>query len=253
MLQVTEASFARQVLRAAGPVLVCFGTRACPGRQALRPVLAGVSEVFAGRLQVATVLIDRATLLAEQFVVVASPTLMVFAGGDRQAQVVGFIPPGLVRMLAGEVAEGAVTGDSFWSPVEARFEDAVLIPQLEGWGFTVQRQVACTRTGTSTPQRGRIDLLVCDGSVGTPITLIESKRRIRDEADLHQAALQAATYARSLALPTFLVAAPRGIWVYRCGRAGFGCVRHFTSLELHQAPELLHQLLLELRPLAPAG
>jgi hypothetical protein len=245
---VTETTFARHVLRAELPVLVCFGARACPGRLALRPALERVSATRQGRLRVATVLTDRAPLLVEQYGVVASPTLMAFAHGDRQGQVIGFIPDGLLDLLADDVIRGAVADDTFWSPVEERFEEAALIPLIQGWGLTIQRQVACALPGRNRAQRGRIDLLVYDRPEHPPLTLIESKRRIWGDGDLQQAALQAAAYARSLALTSFVVAAPCGLWVYRCDGEGSRCVRHFTSLELHEAPERPHQLLLQLRP-----
>lgn len=243
ILRVTEATFTRHILRSEHPVLVCFGTRACPGRQALHPALERVSTGYLGRLQVATVLVDHAPLLAEQYGVVASPTLMVFTHGERQGQVVGFIPEGLLHLLADEVVQGAVTGDRFWSPIEERFEDAVLLPQLQRWGFAVQRQVTCPLPGRNVAQRGRIDLLVYDDPQARPLTLIESKRQISADADLQQAARQATAYARSLALASFIVAAPRGLWSYRSDGETFRCVRHVSSLELHEAPERLHQLL----------
>jgi thioredoxin 1 len=249
---VTEATFARHVLRAELPVLVCFGARACPGRLALRPALERVGAARQGLLLVATALTDRAPLLVEQYGVVASPTLMVFTHGDRQGQVVGFISQGLLDLLADDVIRGAVAGDTFWSPVEERFEDAALIPLLQGWGLGVERQVACALPGANKAQRGRIDLLVYDRPGGPPLTLIESKRQIRGDDDLRQAAFQAAAYARSLALASFVVAAPRGLWVYRCDGGRPRCARHFTSLELHEAPERLRQLLLQLRPPAAA-
>lgn len=133
-------------------------------------------------------LVDRAPLLAEQGGVVASPTLMVFQHGDRQAQVVGFIPAGLLDLFADEIVRGAVTGDIRWSPVEERLEDTGLIPLLQRWGFTFQRQeVPCALTGRPNQQRGRIDLLVYDRSQEQPLTRIESKRQIRGDQELHQA------------------------------------------------------------------
>ncbi|NTU81001.1 MAG: hypothetical protein HGA45_16740 [Chloroflexales bacterium] len=165
MLAVTEATFTRHVLHAELPVLACFGARRCPARQALRPALTQVAEQYRGQLLVASVLVDHAPLLAEQCGVVASPTLMVFQHGDRQSQVRGFLADGLVRLLADEVVGGAVRGDTFWSPVEERFEDMVLIPLIQRWGCVFQRQVACALPGRPTPQRGRIDLRVqlCGG------------------------------------------------------------------------------------------
>ena len=43
MRLVTEATFARQVLRADLPVLVCFGARACQARRVMLPALESVA------------------------------------------------------------------------------------------------------------------------------------------------------------------------------------------------------------------
>jgi thiol-disulfide isomerase/thioredoxin len=246
LLHVTEATFARQILRSQLPVLACFGTRQCPARQALIPSLEQIAISYRGQLLVAMVLVDHAPLLAEQWGVAASPTLLVFHHGERQGQVVGFIPSGLLDLLAEDVAQGAVSGDVRWNPVEAQFEDAVLLPLLHGWGWVVQRQVACVFPKRPRALRGRIDLLVYAKPQGPPLTLIESKRQIRGEPDLRQAVGQAAAYAHSLGLPSFVIAAPRGVWVYRTAGEQPAYVRHFTSLALHQAPEELQQLLLAL-------
>jgi thioredoxin 1 len=246
MLTVTESTFGRQVLRAELPALVCFGTRPCPGRRALAPALARSAAALRGRLLVASVLLDRAPLLAEQLGVVASPTLMVFQHGERQGQVIGFIPEGLLQLLADEAAAGAVAGDRFWSPVEERFEDLVLIPLLQRWGFTFERQAPCALAGGLKGRRGRIDLLVYDGPAGRPLTLIESKRQIRGEQELREAASQANAYAQSLGLASFVVAAPRGLWIYRRDGARSACVARLSSLELQQAPERPRRLLLQL-------
>lgn len=227
-------------------MIVCFGMRACPGLRALLPALEGIEAAYSGRLLVATVLLDDAPFLAEQYGVAASPTLMVFQHGDRQSQVVGFIPGGLLGLLAEEVARGDISGDSLWSPVEERFEDTVLIPLLGGWGLTVQRQVACPLPGRNKAQRGRIDLLVYDHPERQPLTLVESKRQIRGEEELRQAAAQAAAYARSLTLRSFFVAAPRGLWAYSCDAQRSIPIQHITSLELHQAPDRARRLLLQL-------
>jgi thioredoxin 1 len=246
MIAVTEASFARRVLRAELPVLVCFGARACAGRRALQPALERLSALHQGRLLVAMALLDHAPLLADQYGVALSPTLAVFEHGDRQGQVLGFLPAGLLGLLAEDVIQGALTGDRFWSPVEERFEDAVLVPLFQGWGFGVERQVACPLPGRNRAQRGRVDLLVCAGPEQPPLTLVESKRQIQGDEQLQRAARQADAYARSLGLPSFVVAAPPGLWVYRVEGQHFRCARRFTSLELHQQPERLRELLLGL-------
>lgn len=241
----TESTFGRQVLRADSPVLVCFGARSCPGRRALAPALERLAAAYMGRLRVTTLLLDDAPLLAEQFGVAASPTLMLFAHGERQAQAVGFLPEGLLRLLVDDVLAGVAAGDLFWSPVEERFEETALLPLIAGWGFGVQRQAPCALTGPAL--RGRVDLLLFERPGGPALTLIESKRQIRGESELQAAARQAAGYARSLDLPSFVVAAPRGLWIYKRLGERSQLVRQISSLELHEAPGRVRELLLQLR------
>lgn len=202
IVRATEATFARQVLRAPLPVLACFGMQRCPGRRAMLPALERIAARYAGTVRVVLVSIEHAPLLVEQYCIHASPSLLVFQDGERQSQVIGFLADGLVELLAGDVAEGLVAGDGFWSPVEARLEDVVLIPLFAQWGWTVQRQAACALGAN---QRGRIDLLVFDRVDAQPITLVESKRAIRSTYELQQAVAQAQAYARSLGLPSFMV------------------------------------------------
>jgi thioredoxin 1 len=249
LLRVTEATFGRQVLRAPLPVLVCWGTRGCPARQALRPALERIATAYAGRMRVATMLLDAAPLLAELYGVTASPTLMVFQHGERQGQAIGFLPDGLVDLLAAAVAQGAVAGDIHWSPVEAQLEEVVLIPLLARWGYTVQRQVGCVLAGRGTPQRGRIDLLVYADPATPPLTLIESKRAIRSNHDLQLAVRQAVGYAHALDLATFLIAAPQGLWCYQRDGLRVTTIQHITSLAIHAAPDQLRDLLLSTRRL----
>jgi hypothetical protein len=119
----------------------------------------------------------------------------------------------------------------------------VLIPLFAQWGWTVQRQAACA---LGDKQRGRIDLLVFDHADAQPITLVESKRAIRSAYELQQAVAQAQGYARSLGLPSFLIADPQGIRVYRCDDAQAVCVRQFTSLDVHHSPEQLRRTILHI-------
>jgi thioredoxin 1 len=247
MMLVTETTFTQQVLRATLPVLACFGMKTCPARRAMQSALEGIAPTCQDRLLIAMVIVDRAPLLTEQYGITASPTLIVFQDGEPQGRVVGFIPDGLVQLFVDDVARGAVSGNRFWSPVEEIFEDAVVIPLLQRWDFSFRRQVPCATTRGSRQYRGRVDLLVYDHPLAQPITLIESKRQIRGDQDLQQAIAQAASYARGLWLSSFVVAAPRGLWLYRRNGEHVTCVKHFTSLEIHQKPDLPQQLLLQLR------
>ncbi|NJM07380.1 thioredoxin family protein [Candidatus Gracilibacteria bacterium] len=173
IVRATEATFTRQVVPL--PVIVCFGAQRCPGRRAMTPALEQIAARYAGSVRVMLVNNDHVPLLIEQYGIHASPSMLVFQDGERQSQVIGFFPDDLIDLLAADVAQGLVSGDGFWSPVEARLEDVVLIPLFAQWGWTVQRQAACA---LGAKQRGRIDLLVFDHADAPPITLVESKRTI---------------------------------------------------------------------------
>jgi hypothetical protein len=212
------------------------------------PVLRQVAAAHAGRLLVATILIDRGEFLATQYGVELSPTLAAFHGGDAQGGVQGFIPEGLVHLFAEDILRGSVTDHALWSPVEKDFEDTVLVPLLQRWQVAYQRQVSC-RTGVGGKgRRGQVDFLLYSDAPAQPLSLIESKRQIRGEQDLQLAVRQAATYAASLMVPAFAVAAPRGMWIYRCDGARSVYVQHFTSLEMHLDPDRPKRRLLQPGP-----
>jgi thioredoxin 1 len=238
LLAVTEATFGRHVLGSSLPVLALFGTPTCPASRALRPLLQDLASVYAGHIRVAVLNAERAAFIAEQFGVQATPTMLIMQDGEVVTRVVGFVPGGLLRLLCEQVATGTLPSDPFWSPTEATFEDAVLVPLLTAWGFKYVRQAPCP-----TPARGRIDMLVYDDPCVQPFTLFENKRQIASAYALQQAIAQAHKYARALHLPSFVVAAPAGMWVYACVGSRAVAVQRLTSLELQQHPELVPQLL----------
>jgi thiol-disulfide isomerase/thioredoxin len=238
LLTVSEATFGRHVLASPLPALVLFAAPACPASRALRPLLHELATAYAGDLRIAVLNAERASLIAEQFGVAASPTMLIVQHGEVVTRVVGFVPGGLLRLLCEQIAAGALPPDPFWSPTEATFEDLVVIPLLTAWGFSYVRQAPCP-----TPARGRIDLLVYDHAGEQPLTLFENKRRIMSASALQQAIAQAHTYARALRLPSFVIAAPAGIWVYACDGSRALAIKRLTSLELQDHPDVVPQLL----------
>jgi hypothetical protein len=225
---------------------VLFGKRTCPASQALATLLGMMVERYAGQLRIVKVNVDTATFLAEQYEVGATPTLLVLQQGDVAARVVGYFPEGLVRVLCDQIVRGELEDSSVWSPVEEVFEDAVVVPLLERWGFHYQRQVACSLPGRATPARGRVDVLVYDHPQVQPLTLFENKRHIASAQELRDAITQAQAYARAFCLRSFVVAAPAGIWIYARTATRPTCVRQMSSLEVEQqgaiVPTLLRQL-----------
>jgi len=99
---------------------------------------------------------------------------------------------------------------------EAEFEEEVVAPLLERWGFKYQAQYPCHFRFGSQDHRGRVDFFVSDER--GPLTLFEDKFRIHNEDHLQPAVAQAKSYAIMLGLPSFVVAAPEGLWLYSLHR-----------------------------------
>jgi thioredoxin 1 len=242
LLSITESNFGRYVINSPLPVVALFGSRACPASRALRPLLHELASVYAGRLRFATINAEHAPLLAGQFGLQITPMLIVVQDGEIATRVVGFVSPDLLRLLCDQVASGALPPEPFWSPVEATFEDVVVVPLLKAWGFTYLRQAASPR-----PARGRIDFLVYDQPSAPPLTLFENKRQLVSPQALAQAAAQAHGYARALQVPSFVVAAPAGLWIYASTATAPVIARQFTSLELQQQRDSVPSILRQLR------
>lgn len=242
LVAVDESNFGRRVLHAPVPVLALFGTPTCPASRALRPLLGELAAAYANQIRFANFNAERAGLVASQFGLHMTPTLIVAQGGEIVTHAVGFLPPELLRLLCEQIAAGALPPDPLWSPVEATFEDLVVAPLLERWGLTYVRQAA-----SRAPARGRIDFLVYDEPIGPPLTLFENKRQIASAQALAQAAAQAHGYARALGLPSYVVAAPAGLWIYASAGRQPALVQRISSLELLKQPNDALKILRQLR------
>ena len=242
LLSVTESNFGRAVINAPLPVVALFGSRACPASRALRPLLNELASAYAGSIRFATINAEQAPLLAGQFGLQITPTLIVVQHGEIATRVVGFVSPELLRLLCDQVASGMLPPEPFWSPVEATFENIVIVPLLDAWGFTYLRQAACL-----TPARGRIDFLVYDQPDAPPLTLFENKRQLASPQALAQAAAQAHRYAHALQIASCVVAAPAGLWIYDATAKAPIAVRRVTSLELQQQTDGVPRMLRRLR------
>ena len=89
MQDVTDASFADEVLGSELPVAVDFWAPWCKPCEALEPVLAALEEQYAGRLRVARVDVDANPGVASRYHVLSLPTTILFAGGAPRGTVLG--------------------------------------------------------------------------------------------------------------------------------------------------------------------
>jgi thioredoxin 1 len=89
ILNVTDASFDEDVLKAEGPVLVDYWAEWCGPCKMIAPVLEEVATEYAGRLKVCKLNIDENAETAPKFGIRGIPTLMIFKGGNVEATKVG--------------------------------------------------------------------------------------------------------------------------------------------------------------------
>lgn len=88
-VDVTDASFATEVLSSNTPVLVDFWATWCGPCRMVAPVLEEIAAERAGRLTVAKLDVDSNPETARDFQVVSIPTLILFIGGKPVKRIVG--------------------------------------------------------------------------------------------------------------------------------------------------------------------
>ena len=87
--EVTDASFAEQVLASDLPVLVEFTADWCPPCRMIAPVLAQIAAEREGRLRVLSIDVDHNPQTQAAYGVLSMPTMMLFQAGEPVKTLVG--------------------------------------------------------------------------------------------------------------------------------------------------------------------
>lgn len=113
--------------------------------------------------------------------------------------------------------------------LEREFEESVIAPLILTWGYHCDFQFTKGIYRGEEKGPGRIDFVVRRHKNGELVTIIEAKREIRNLEHLYRAADQAESYARTLRLSHFVVAAPEGCWIFHCDDHDFQQVEVFGA------------------------
>ena len=89
MDEVTDATFASDVLASDVPVIVEFGAPWCRPCKAIEPALIEIAEASAGRARLVKLDIDANLGTPSRYGVLSIPTVILFAGGEARATLVG--------------------------------------------------------------------------------------------------------------------------------------------------------------------
>ena len=92
IVEVTDANFDEQVLKADQPVMVDFCAAWCGPCRALAPIVDEVASAYNGKVRVAKMDVDRNAATPQRYGVRGIPTLLIFKGGQVKEQIVGYVP-----------------------------------------------------------------------------------------------------------------------------------------------------------------
>jgi thioredoxin 1 len=97
---ITDATFEREVLQSATPVLIDLWAPWCGPCRAIAPVVDELSREYAGKLKVVKMNVDDNPQTPSKYGVRSIPNLLLFKGGQVADQIVGAVPKAhLVRAI----------------------------------------------------------------------------------------------------------------------------------------------------------
>ena len=108
IIQTSDTSFEKDVLKSDRPVLVDFWAEWCGPCKMIAPALEEIAAEMGDRIRVAKVNIDENPLTPTKYGVRGIPPLMLFAGGELKATKVGALPKSkLVQRIEESLAEAS--------------------------------------------------------------------------------------------------------------------------------------------------
>ena len=98
-VEVTDQTFAREVLQYSGPVLVDCWAPWCGPCRTVGPIMDQLAGEYAGRVKIAKLNTDQNQRIAGQFQIQSIPTMLFFKGGRLVNRQVGALPKNEIERL----------------------------------------------------------------------------------------------------------------------------------------------------------
>lgn len=92
VVEVSDATFDKDVLQSEQPVLVDFWAVWCGPCKAIGPIVDDLATAYAGKLKVAKVNVDQNGATPSRYGIRGIPALLFFKGGKVADQIVGYVP-----------------------------------------------------------------------------------------------------------------------------------------------------------------
>ncbi len=92
ILELTNANFEAEALKAEVPVLVDFWAEWCGPCRMVAPTVAQLADEYAGKIKVCKLNVDNAREVASKYGIRSIPTLMLFKAGQVKDTIIGAQP-----------------------------------------------------------------------------------------------------------------------------------------------------------------
>ena len=101
--EITNETFDAEVLKSETPILVDFWAPWCGPCRMVAPVLEEVSEKMNGKIKFAKLNTDQNPEIAQQYQIMAIPSLIIFKEGKEIKRMVGFHPQDKLEKLLNNI------------------------------------------------------------------------------------------------------------------------------------------------------
>lgn len=99
MLELSDSTFEKEVLKSEAPVLVDFWAPWCGPCRILAPVVEEIANSYSGRLKVGKLNVDDNQDTTMTYGIRSIPTLIIFKGGKALDQIIGAVPKSEIERM----------------------------------------------------------------------------------------------------------------------------------------------------------